>query len=105
MMVMTNPKRPAADRLGRLYRMAGFYPRRHLSLRDALAAYTAALQRGEAPLEIRLAKGAYAAPDPGPGREGPHGAALRRQLTAHGASEVRFSRKTSGDQLWRFLSA
>lgn len=104
-MVMTNPKRPPVDRLGRLYRMAGFYPRRHLSLRDALAAYAAALKRGEAPLEIRLGKGGYASPDPGPGREGPHGAALRRQLVAHGVHEVRFSPKTTADQLWRFLSA
>lgn len=100
-----NPKRPAVDRLGRLYRMAGFYPRRHLTLRDALSAYTAALQRGESPLEIRLGKMGFATPDPGPGREGPHAAALRRQLAAHGVTEVRFAAETNEDQLWRFLSA
>jgi hypothetical protein len=105
MAVTTNPKRPAVDRLGRLYRMAGFYPRRHLTLRDALTVYAAALQRGEAPLEVRLGKGGYAVPDPGPGREGPHGAALRRQLIAHNVQELRFSRDASPDQLWRFLSA
>lgn len=85
--------------------MAGFYPKRHLSLRDALADYVAALQAGEVPPELEVGKGAFVVPELGPGREGPHGAALRRQLVAHGASRVRFARETTDDQLWRFLSA
>lgn len=104
-MLTTNPKRPVVDRLGRLYRMAGFYPRRHRTLQDALAAYAEGLRSGGAPLEVRVGKGGYALPDPGPGREGPHAAALRRQLVAHEVTQLRFSRDTTPDQLWRFLSA
>ncbi len=85
--------------------MAGFYPRRHLTLIDALAEYGAGLRGGQIPLEIRLAKTGYASPELASGREGPHAAALRRQLLAHGVERLRFARETSPDQLWRFLSA
>ena len=100
-----NPKRPAPDRLGRLYRMAGFYPRRHLTLVDALRATVAAFRERAMPLEFRIEPGRYVAPELGPGREGPHAAALRRQLAAHGTERVRFAAETTADQLWRFLSA